>query len=130
MINVYLGGNLYQDIFKQREETLVKHSDGPNWDGYSHKIRIKDGSVLKRIFSKDEIEVNSLHHQAIKKLGKGLIASAVSEDGIIEAIELDEKNRFAMGIQWHPEMISVKDSLQMSLMKYFISEAEKYKKMK
>jgi len=130
MINVSLGGNLYQDIFRQREETRLNHSDGGKWNGYSHKVKISEGTFLSEIFNKNEIEVNSLHHQAIKNLGKNLIASAVSEDGIIEAIELNRTDRFVMGIQWHPEMISGKDSMQMDLVKYFIDEAAKYKKIK
>jgi len=127
MINVSLGGSLYQDIFKQRNETTISHSDSEKWNDYVHKVNIIDGTFLSDISGKSEIDVNSLHHQAIKSLGEDLIVSAISSDGIIEAVELKDKKRFVLGVQWHPEMIFKKDKVQMDLLKSFVDEALKYK---
>jgi putative glutamine amidotransferase len=127
MINVSLGGSLYQDIFKQRNETTINHSDSEKWDDYVHKVNIIDGTFLSDILGKEEIDVNSLHHQAIKNLGDDLIVSAMSPDGIIEAVEFKDKSRFVLGVQWHPEMIFKKDKVQMNLLESFVNEAHRYK---
>lgn len=89
-INVYFGGSLHQDI--------PGHSLAPD---KRHMIMIKRDSKLYGMYGCDTLLVNSLHHQAIDTLGKGLYAGAVSEDGIIEEVETEN----IMGLQWHPEMM-------------------------
>ena len=68
----------------------------------SHKIFIEPNSLLHRIVQKNEIEINSSHHQAVKSVGSKMIVSATAEDGIIEAIEMPDYT-FVLGIEWHPE---------------------------
>ncbi len=96
-VNVYFGGSLYQDIALQVPDA-VNHKSG-------HKIKIYNKSKLYYILNKDNIQVNSSHHQGIKKPGKGLIISAYSEDNVVEAIELRDYP-FCIGVQWHPERLS------------------------
>lgn len=100
--NVVLGGSLYQDINVQVPGVLGHQPKGISNDEFYHSINIKKDTRLYNIFETEKIFVNSLHHQSIKELGKGLIISALSEDGIIEAIESTD-DRFLMGVQFHPE---------------------------
>ncbi len=99
-INIAFGGSLYQDITMERPGSLFhSRKDCPYCP--AHKVTIEKDSHLYKIFGKTEIEVNSLHHQGIKTLGKDLRPTAVSEDGIIEAIEAER----IIGVQWHPEAL-------------------------
>ncbi len=96
LINVALGGTLFQDVNNHLKTT--------------HKVRIRDNSIIFKHFNKKEIEVNSIHHQAIKTLGKNLKATVVSkEDNFIEAIESFDKN--ILGLQWHIERLPKQYSL-------------------
>lgn len=90
-MNVYFGGKLHQDIGGHREKGA---------DVY-HEVKV-EGGMLADIVGAGMMRVNSFHHQAIKTVGDGLYASAVSPDGIVEALEVPGK-RFAIGVQWHPE---------------------------
>jgi len=105
LLNVALGGNLYQDINSQ-----VENSNGHRFTFIKsdtvHEITLQAETKLSSLFG-NNIYVNSIHHQAINKLGKGLIVSAQSNDGIIEGIELPS-HKFAIGVQWHPEMMLTK----------------------
>ena len=112
VINVALGGTLYQDL----ESKWHKHYE--DYEEPCHKIKIKEGTKLYSIFNDDSIAVNSLHHQGIKKLGKGLTASAYSEDGLIEGIE----NELIIGIQCHPEALKEKNYEFLELFNFFINE--------
>lgn len=107
VLNVALGGTLIQDINTQ-VETHLAHAPIKTECDEIHQMTVKKDTFLFRILSpildkKNEIVINSYHHQAIKRLGKGLMASAVSEDGIIEAVELKGKKHFCLGVQFHPE---------------------------
>lgn len=102
LINVALGGTLYQDINQQTGSTLGHNPVGMPVDSLYHKVQSKKGSFIEKLFKDREFLVNSFHHQAINKLGEGVVVAATSEDNIIEAIELKE-NKFVFGVQWHPE---------------------------
>jgi len=102
LINVALGGTLYQDIASQLEEAKIHvHSD---YDRFSHGIEWESSSGLAKLFpDRNNGKVVSIHHQAIKALGKGLNVEARSSgDGLIEAIRLQGKP-YILGLQWHPE---------------------------
>lgn len=99
ILNVALGGKLYQDI---KTIESVKHSNVLKKNNGCHDVIIEKGSLLHEIEGKDKLWVNSLHHQAVKTLGDGLVVSATSTDGFIEAIEITD-HPFALGVQWHPE---------------------------
>ena len=104
LINVVLGGTLVQDIDTEID-TNIQHEQKISKHLTSHDIKINSGSLLHRIVKKDIIAVNTTHHQAVKLLGKDLIASAKADDGVIESIEL-ENYPFCLGVQWHPEYMT------------------------
>lgn len=102
LINVAFGGTLYQDIASD-VPTAIEHVNDL-YDSHYHVIHFPQGSALRSLFSaKPEALVNSIHHQAVKDLGRDLVVEAVSgKDDIVEAIRY-RKARFVMGLQWHPE---------------------------
>ena len=105
VMNVAMGGSLYQDIPSQFIEHLT-HKIIKNTDDSWHNIKIQPDSLLNQITKEDSVEVNSRHHQVLKVIGEGFVVTAQSSDGVIEAIENPSK-RFALGVQYHPErMIS------------------------
>ena len=105
MLNVAAGGSLYQDLPTQLG-TTVPHlqKDKEAYSSPIHCVTLLPSTLLHRRLGVDSLMVNSIHHQGISKLGEGLIASATSEDGLIEAVEHPGK-RLALGVQWHPEFM-------------------------
>ena len=102
LINVAFGGSLYQDVATNVPEALAHvHSD---YDAHRHPIIFPPGSSLGRMFPKAQRPiVNSIHHQAVKDLGRDILIEAMSDpDGIVEAIRY-QRASFVMGLQWHPE---------------------------
>lgn len=104
-LNVACGGGLYLDIASQLPEA-GKHDwwPGSERNKLAHKVRIEPASKLGEILGFETLETNSLHHQAVRELGKGLQVVAKAEDGVVEAIEHGDK-RFVIGVQWHPEWL-------------------------
>lgn len=104
LINVAFGGTLYQDL-SLRDEDTFDHQAGKVLNYKKrHRVIIKEGSKLSSILGKKEIEVNTSHHQLIKKIAPGFVATAWSkEDGVIEALESME-DRYLLSVQWHPEV--------------------------
>lgn len=125
VINVALGGDLYTDISDQRKDSL-RHDWFPDYprDLLSHKIEIQDESLLNRITEQKRMEVNSLHHQAIRNLAGNLNVIAFSPDGVIEAVEM-QNHPFFLGLQWHPEWIYHLTPTQL-IFKAFINAANSY----
>ena len=109
LINVALGGSLYQDIATQCPGSFC-HRDEVKYDHSFHEMRILPGTWLSRLYpTMVSTRVNTIHHQAIKGLGEGLVAEAMSEpDGIVEAVRW-EGHSFVVGVQWHPEFMDPKD---------------------
>lgn len=102
IINVARGGTLYQDITLQTDSPLGHNPIEMPVDRLYHNVIVENGTVLRSLFNHRSFLVNSFHHQAIKVFGLDLYASAFSEDGIVEAIEMKD-NRYVYGVQWHPE---------------------------
>jgi putative glutamine amidotransferase len=102
VLNVALGGSLYQDVATD-PGTQVQHSQKEARDQATHKVTVTPGSRLAGILGTDNVEVNSFHHQVIKALGRGLTAVAWAPDHLIEGVELADDSRFVLGVQWHPE---------------------------
>ena len=115
-INAFLGGTLWQDLPSQHPSDIV-HRQGKPYGVPTHKVML-DGD-LKTLLGKDIIEVNTLHHQATKELGKGLTPMAIAPDGIIEAARLENKF-FVWGIQWHPEYMFKTDPDSLTIFSSFI----------
>jgi putative glutamine amidotransferase len=111
VINVALGGTLYQDLAAECGET-VKHDYLPNegWrrDHVAHDVSLAAGGRLQRSFGASHIAVNSMHHQGIERLGQGLRVTAVAPDGLIEGIETPD--RYVVAVQWHPESMPTEHS--------------------
>ena len=123
VMNVVCGGALYQDLTSQRGD-LNKHDFfPPNFERFriSHRVDIEPDSVLARALGSAH-EVNSMHHQGIAKVGRGLRPVAISEDGLVEALEVPELP-FALGVQWHPEELAKTDQLHSSLFHHFVRAA-------
>jgi putative glutamine amidotransferase len=105
VLNVALGGSLYQDL-RHQGVTSVDHSDadGRARTALMHRVRLEPDSRLAQLIDETNIEVNSLHHQAVKAVAPQLKVTGTSEDGVIEALESDGR-RFLIAVQWHPEEI-------------------------
>jgi putative glutamine amidotransferase len=99
VMNVAFGGTLFQDL-KYLPGAGNHAQIGERDFSTRHLVRIESGTLLHSIIGADQIEVNTSHHQAIKKLGAGLRIAAGAPDGVIEAVEMDG---FTLGVQWHPE---------------------------
>ena len=102
LLNVAFGGSLHQDIKDEVEGARV-HRDAGVYDRLAHEISFEPGAWLAGLYPAARARVNSVHHQAIKRLGRGVKVSARStEDDVIEAIEV-EATAWVRGVQWHPE---------------------------
>ena len=109
LLNVAFGGTLYQDIQTQVKEARV-HRDWEQYEQNTHVVHFEKGSSLEKLFNRREARVNSVHHQAIKDLGKGLVIEARAEDdGVIEAV-CSVSEPFTFAFQWHPEFHDPKDT--------------------
>lgn len=122
MINVALGGSLYQDIYRQIPDALG-HISGFAIGGGYHTIELVRDSILYEIFEKGRKQVNSQHHQSVKELGENLKINARSLDGIIEGIESID-DRFILGLQFHPEAMLDEYDEFIDLFKYFVSSCK------
>ena len=105
VLNVALGGSLWQDL-RYQGVTDVEHSDadGRVRSALIHRVRLDPDSRLAQLIDETDIEVNSLHHQAVKTVAPQLRVTGQSDDGVIEALESRER-RFMIAVQWHPEEI-------------------------
>jgi putative glutamine amidotransferase len=121
-INVALGGSLYQDIATELPNAN-QHEQGAKRDKGSHPIEIHSGTRLRQIVQKQTLEVNTTHHQAVRKVGKGLLVNATAKDGLIEGIE-SSHHRFVLGVQWHPEALVGKDPYQRRIFSSFVAAAK------
>jgi putative glutamine amidotransferase len=122
LVNVALGGKLYQDIGLQVPDP-IKHGAARPGEKVFHDVDIFEGTLLSRIMGTPKIRVRSAHHQSVKNPGKGLHLSAVSHDRVIEALEPRTKN-FLLAIQWHPEK-TPNDKYSKKLFKALVNASRK-----
>ncbi|MFI5281865.1 MAG: gamma-glutamyl-gamma-aminobutyrate hydrolase family protein [Candidatus Dormibacterales bacterium] len=106
LLNVACGGTLWQDL-KVEGVTVESHDRSPR-DLLAHDLDIVPGSVLARTVGRARIRVNTIHHQAIRRLGDALVVAGNSSDGLVEAVEMPG-HRFVVGIQCHPEELRSKE---------------------
>lgn len=106
VLNVGLGGTLYQDVedeypgaiaHRQRLTPETRHDP-------SHSVAATEGGLLAEVYGRSTIATNSFHHQTLKELGRGLAVAGRTEDGTVEAVA-EPGRRFVLGVQWHPEMM-------------------------
>ncbi len=100
VVNVYFGGTLYQDLDTQRPGN-VEHRQSVGWDRTQHEVVVAEGSKLAGVLGAGPLRVNSFHHQAVRDVGRGLVATA-TVDGLVEAVESPERG-WLVAVQWHPE---------------------------
>ncbi len=122
LFNVHMGGTLIQHLKGDPHRTLPRPKDSAK---PVHEISVELDTKLAAIFGAGQHAVNSRHHQAVDKLGSGLLVSAKSvKDGIIEGLELPEKE-FAVAVQWHPEDQVPGDETQVKLFRAFAKAVNK-----
>ncbi len=116
-LNVFFGGTLYQDISDELGSFI---HEGRNNEETNHEVIVERNSILSKLIELDKFEIVSHHHQAIKKLGKGLKINSYSPtDNIIEGIEYIDFDNCVLGIQWHPERDIEKSKASINLFKNF-----------
>lgn len=103
IINVAMGGTLWQDLPSEHPTAVPHETAGAARDARQHRVSISPGSVLERILGTRILSTNSIHHQAIRNVASGLTVSARADDGIIEAVEDTATEGWLVGVQWHPE---------------------------
>lgn len=130
-LNVVRGGTLVQDIESQVSKSL-KHEQGNPQNRNSHSLKIAGDSILAELEAVkkagEPIRVNSSHHQAIKRIGKNLRAVAWAKDGIIECVQDTRRSRFAVGVQWHPEVTAGFDDISREIFELFVEKCSSNRK--
>ncbi|KUK31456.1 MAG: Glutamine amidotransferase class-I domain protein [Thermoanaerobacterales bacterium 50_218] len=121
VLNVALGGTLYQDLSSQAPASLQHIQRGARKEP-AHEVEIKKGSLLASVLGAERIWVNSFHHQAVKDVAPSLEAVAWSADGVVEAVELPGHD-FVVGVQWHPEDL-LEEEHAVALFRAFVAAAE------
>ena len=118
VLNVALGGTLYQDLPTQ-VDTRWSHRQGAHSSEKTHRTQIAPGSWLAKIVDgADTLPINSHHHQAAKEVAPGLVVTARSDDGVVEALEKPDA-RFLLAVQWHPENLYETDAPSRALFSAF-----------
>lgn len=130
-LNVAYGGELNPHLYQ--EDIYIEHRENKELDlaeryELAHTVELVPGGKLHSLFKQDSIEVNSLHEQGIRSIGKGLRAEGHSEDGLIEAVSVDDSSNFAIGVQWHPEWKSTENQVSTRLFSAFGEACAAYAK--
>jgi putative glutamine amidotransferase len=102
LINVAHGGTLFQDLAKELPAARP-HQQKHDRAQPQHPVEVKEHSQLGECVGRGQLMVNSTHHQAVKRVGEGLVTTATAPDGVVEAIE--SKDGLVLGVQWHPELM-------------------------
>lgn len=118
-MNACYDGTLYQDL-EIEYTSNINHHMKPPYDRVAHQVAIQKDTPLFDIIQKEQIGVNSYHHQAINRLSPSFQATAVSEDGLIEGIYMPG-HKFVLGVQWHPEFSYETDDSNKKLIKAFVT---------
>lgn len=120
MINVRFGGTLYQDL-KSDAGLELEHKQAGSRSEPTHIVTLTDPESRLATTFQGSCRVNSLHHQAIKRLGRGLKVTAHSEDGVVEAVEAADDYPFLVAVQWHPEEM-VGQAEQRAIFEQFLAQ--------
>ena len=129
LINLAAGGSLYQDIADQRPGS-IKHDYFPfgnqtyTRDYLAHEVAVTPGTRLARVFGCGDLCVNSMHHQGVRDVGRGLRVSAAAPDGLVEGLE-SENGHYVVGVQWHPEALA--DGRSRDLFREFVENARHWR---
>jgi putative glutamine amidotransferase len=121
LLNVVLGGTLYQDL-RRDLPGAKEHEQRHDRTQPSHPVEVRDGSALAEVLGRGQLMVNSTHHQAVSRLAPNVKVSASAPDGVVEAIEVTD-HPFALGVQWHPELLIHSMPLQLGLYRALVQKA-------
>ena len=119
LVNVAFGGTLYQDMPSEKPSTVL-HRQEDFGSTPAHSVSLVADTPLSSLIKQEHMQVNSLHHQAIKKLGDGLEIMALAEDGIVEALYL-RGEQYLRAYQWHPERMFDTDAQSRLIFADFIN---------
>ena len=120
LLNVALGGDIYQDIPSQFPQDFpIAHVQPFDYAIPSHKVEVLPGTLLEQLTGSNTLNVNSMHHQACRKLAPGLVACGHASGNLIEAVEKPDYP-FFLGVQWHPEYLWEQDEAAMGLFQTFV----------
>ena len=119
LMNVVLGGSLYQDLPSQKPGDIA-HRQKVDGKVPTHRIQVEKGSMLYRIMGSEELMVNSFHHQAVKEPSPIVTVTALSDDGVVEAFEMNGKGRWLLAVQFHPEILVRGNESWLSIFKAFV----------
>jgi putative glutamine amidotransferase len=119
LINVALGGTLYQDLPTQKRSSIHHHMDHP-YDTTNHDVRIVPNRPLYDLLHTTCLSVNSIHHQGIRRIAPSLQVMAEAMDGLVEAVYKPDQT-FLWGIQWHPEYLYPKDENSQKIFQCFVN---------
>ena len=119
VLNVALGGTLHQHISDR--EHLIEHRNEDGSDGVLHEVRVQPGSRVMKAMGAERVRTFSHHHQALDELGAGLVPVGWADDGLVEAVELDDG--WILGLQWHAEATAAGDPTQQSVFDALVREA-------
>lgn len=132
LINVAAGGTLYQDLGDEFPGS-IKHDYFPfagehfSRDYLAHEVRVAEGTRLAQFVGAGALKVNSMHHQGIRELGRGLVATAEAPDGLIEGLE-GENGNYLVAVQWHPEALTDNCHRSRELFADFIEAGAEWKR--
>lgn len=121
LLNVVLGGTLFQDIRRELQDAR-EHEQKHDRCQPQHPVEVKDSTLLAQLVGRGQLMVNSTHHQAARKIGDNVLISAVAPDGVIEAIE-SRIHTFAVGVQWHPELLMATIPAHLGIYRGFVGKA-------
>lgn len=121
-LNVVLGGSLHQLVHevpgygnhRENPEDPLETQYGP-----AHYVTLVDGGLLKALAGTDRVKVNSLHSQAVARLGSDVTVEAVADDGLVEAFTVDSADAFALAVQWHPEWRVMENEFSAAIFRAF-----------
>ncbi len=122
VINVALGGSLYEDLLEQFPGEVHHDNHAHPRNFLAHSVNVEANSILAQILFSNQAWVNSLHHQGVRKLAQDLQATAFASDGLIEAFELPG-HPFGLAVQWHPEELQ-NHAVMRNLFQTFIQSCE------
>ncbi|MGH7593416.1 MAG: gamma-glutamyl-gamma-aminobutyrate hydrolase family protein [Gemmatimonadales bacterium] len=125
LCNVAFGGTLIQDLASEHPSDLNHDSPSPR-DVRSHPVRLTQHSRLADILDATTLDANSFHHQAVDRIGPGLMATAVAPDGVIEGLESSDPQEWIIAVQWHPEELALQpDAADLRLFSALIAAARR-----
>lgn len=127
ILNIAVGGDMYQDIYSQLDRDLLQHNQKAAGSHASHFVNVLKGSLLHRLTGVERLKVNSWHHQANRNVSDSFQVSGKANDGVIEAIE-SSAHSFVLGLQWHPEqLVAANDTSSLKIYQGFITSCQNNK---